>query len=146
MFWILREMPELDHTDPQYKGKQLNIVEEKRNEVCFKSGVVGFRLTMAWYAIHKELDKLFKADMNAFSSAVDENWGCLPRETEWRIFNNFKNIFRVENFKQYYEYLDLQSLDDQAMQARLRKAVENSKAKKYHGGTEHMNAIPTIQE
>lgn len=122
------------------------IVEEKRNEVCFKTGMIGFRLTMAFYALHKELDQLYKADMNAFSSAVDDNWGCLPRETEWRLLNHFKSIFRVENFKQYYEYLDQKCPDDIAMQARLRKAVENSRRKKYHGGLEHMNAIPTLAE
>ena len=44
-FWILREIPELDHEDPKYAGKEV-IVEEARSEVCFKTGISGFHLTI----------------------------------------------------------------------------------------------------
>jgi len=40
-FWIIRQVPELDHTDDMYKNKQV-ILEDARAEVCFKTGLVGF--------------------------------------------------------------------------------------------------------
>ena len=40
-FWIIRQIPELDHTDDQYKGKEV-VLEDSRAEVCFKTGVAGF--------------------------------------------------------------------------------------------------------
>jgi len=49
-FWIIRQIPELDHTDDKFKGKEV-ILEESRNEVCFKTGMVGFHITMIFYTI-----------------------------------------------------------------------------------------------
>jgi len=40
-FWIIRVVPELDHTDDQYKNKMVTL-ENAREEVCFKTGIAGF--------------------------------------------------------------------------------------------------------
>jgi hypothetical protein len=40
-FWILRKIPELDHTDEKFKGKE-TILEDSRAEVCYKTGIAGF--------------------------------------------------------------------------------------------------------
>lgn len=55
-FWIIRQIPELDHTDEKNQGKEI-IMEENRSEVCFKTGLSGFRMTMVFY----ELNKLFES-------------------------------------------------------------------------------------
>lgn len=52
VFWILREIPELDHTDPKYKDKDL-VVEEARAEACFKTGIAGFHITLFFYYLNK---------------------------------------------------------------------------------------------
>lgn len=44
-FWILREIPELDHEDEKYKNKEA-VVEEARAEVCFKMGISGYHITL----------------------------------------------------------------------------------------------------
>ena len=49
-FWILRIVPELDHTDEQYKNKQMTL-EDAREEVCFKTGLTGFQMTMFFFSI-----------------------------------------------------------------------------------------------
>jgi hypothetical protein len=51
-FWIIRQIPELDHTDEKYKGKEI-VLEEARNEVCFKTGQVGFNITMIFFTINE---------------------------------------------------------------------------------------------
>jgi len=51
-FWILKEIPELDHEDEKYKGKEV-ILEEARNEACFKSTIAGYHLTLFFYQFNK---------------------------------------------------------------------------------------------
>jgi hypothetical protein len=51
-FWILREIPELDHEDPKNKDKEV-IMEEARSEVCFKTGLAGFHITLFFYHLNK---------------------------------------------------------------------------------------------
>lgn len=51
-FWILKEIPELDHEDPKNVDKEI-ILEEARNEVCFKTGLVGFHITLFFHQFNK---------------------------------------------------------------------------------------------
>lgn len=51
-FWILKAIPELDHTDEKNKDKDL-IVEEKRSETCFKTGMSGFHITLFFFYLNK---------------------------------------------------------------------------------------------
>jgi hypothetical protein len=50
-FWILRLIPELDHTDEKYKNKKI-ILEDARADACFKTGMVGFRITMIFRSLN----------------------------------------------------------------------------------------------
>lgn len=52
VFWILKEIPELDHTNPKYKGKDI-VVEDTRLEVCFKTSIAGFHITLFFYFLNK---------------------------------------------------------------------------------------------
>ncbi len=78
-FWILLQIPELDHTDEKYKGKEV-VLEEARNEVCFKTGLTGFHMTMIFNTLCETLEKNF--NKNNLCEALDNNWGCLPLEIE----------------------------------------------------------------
>jgi len=80
-FWILRVVPELDHTDDLYKNKQMTM-EDAREEVCFKTGVTGFQITMLFFSLTQTLKESFGSDWSRFESTVDDNSGCLPMETE----------------------------------------------------------------
>jgi hypothetical protein len=82
IFWILKEIPELDHTDPKYKDKEL-IVEEARNEVCFKTGVAGFHITLLFFFLNKIVtEKGGEKDMNALVHFLDTHFGCLSDKDE----------------------------------------------------------------
>lgn len=80
-FWIIRQIPELDHTDDKYKGKQV-VLEEARNEVCFKTGLIGFNITMVFYTINEMIKNQFKNNLDGLISALDKNSGCLPFDLE----------------------------------------------------------------
>lgn len=49
-FWVIRVVPELDHTDEKYKGKQV-VMEDARSNVCYKTGATGFCITMLFYTL-----------------------------------------------------------------------------------------------
>lgn len=144
-FWIIKAIPELDHTDPKYKGKEL-IMEEARNEVCFKTGLVGFQMTMVFFSLCEALENTYNKDFGKLCADLDSNFGCLSDKAESQLQKKFQAIQKVENFNKYYTWLGQQCLDLDALSTRLRKAIDNSKAKKYHGNSDHMNELPTMAE
>jgi hypothetical protein len=78
-FWILLTIPELDHTDEKFKGKEV-VLEESRNEVCFKTGQTGFHMTMIFFSLCNLIEAEYK-NKNLFED-LDSNWGCLPLKLE----------------------------------------------------------------
>ena len=64
-FWILKEIPELDHTNIKYKDKEV-VIEEARSEVCFKTGIAGFHITLFFYYLNKLVTEAQGKDMHKF--------------------------------------------------------------------------------
>jgi hypothetical protein len=76
-FWILQEIPELDHEDPKYKNKVV-VMEEHRSEACFKTGLVGFHITLFYHYLNKMIiEDRFSNDPEKLVEQLDSNWGCL---------------------------------------------------------------------
>lgn len=142
-FWIIRTVPELDHTDDKYKNKAVTL-EDAREEVCFKTGLTGFQITMLFYSLTELLHEKFGNDWQAFESSVDDNVGCLDLRVENELQAKFKAIQRVDNFQKYYQMVGQDCPDSEALRQRLHKAISNSKAKRYHGSSEHMNELPKL--
>jgi len=65
---------------------------------------------------------------------LDDNFGCLNLKLESDLQKKFKAVIKVDNFNKYYKWLGIDCPDANAITARLRKAIDNSRAKKYHGG------------
>lgn len=80
-FWIIRQIPELDHTDEANKGK-IVVMEENRSEVCFKTGMTGFHMTLAFFELTKLFESRYDKKLVQFDEEVDKNFGCLPMEVE----------------------------------------------------------------
>jgi len=80
-FWIIQKIPELDHTDEKYKDKT-DILEASRAEACFRTGLVGFRITMIFHTINSFFKDKFNGDWTAIEAALDDNYGCLSAEIE----------------------------------------------------------------
>jgi ubiquitin-conjugating enzyme E2 D/E len=143
-FWIIRQIPELDHTDEKYKGKEV-VLEESRNEVCFKTGLTGFNITMICYSIDELLQTKFGGNLDKLSQDLDSNFGCLQEQTEDALQQTLKAMKKVDNFNKYYTWVKRSCPDAKALQLRLRDAITNSKMKRYHGSAEHMNILPTMK-
>lgn len=82
-FWILKEIPELDHTDEKYKDKDV-VVEEARSEICFKTGLTGFHITLFFHYLNTMIieDDKGKKDLNVLSKELDSHFGCLQQKKE----------------------------------------------------------------
>jgi hypothetical protein len=118
-FWIIRQIPELDHTDDKFKGKEV-ILEESRNEVCFKTGMVGFHITLIFHTICSLVENTFENNHKKMCEDLDDNFGCLSTDLENQLQAQFKAIKRVDNFNKYYQLLKKDCPNAQALSLRLR--------------------------
>jgi len=78
-FWILKEIPELDHTDEKNKDKDI-VVEDARLEVCFKTSINGFHITLFFFYLNKMIIEAAdngKKNMSKFCEKLDSNFGCI---------------------------------------------------------------------
>ena len=119
---------------------------DAREEVCFKTGMTGFRITMLFFSLTQMLNEKFNRDFGAFEASLDDNWGCLAMADEDELQQKFKKIQKIDTFQKYYQWIGVECPNSEALQQRLHKAISNSKAKKYHGSSEHMNELPELNE
>ena len=119
---MIRVVPEMDHTDEKFKNKQL-VLEDAREEVCFKTGLTGFQITMLFYSLSEMLDTQFGGDLKAFEQSVDDNIGCLPLDVEDKLQQKFKKLQRIENFQKYYQWIGIECPNSEALQKRLHTAI-----------------------
>jgi hypothetical protein len=80
------------------------VLEESRNEVCFKTGQTGFHMTMIFFSLCNLIEAEYK-NKNLFED-LDQNWGCLPLNLENELQRQFKAIKKVDNFNKYYQWLN----------------------------------------
>lgn len=145
-FWILQEIPELDHQDPKYKNKVV-VLEEHRSEACFKTGLIGFHITLFYQYLNKILiEQNYSNDPAKLIEQLDSNWGCLNENEEELFQQHCKVIQEVKSFDKYYTMLGQPVVGDEEVRARLKQAIENSRKKDYHGNSEEVNKVPPVNE
>jgi len=101
---------------------------------------------MVFYELTKLFESRYDKKLGKFSEDVDKNFGCMPMEVENAFQEKLKQIKKVDNFKKYYTSIGIECPDNDSLTLRLRQAITNSKEKRYHGNSEHMNVLPTMQE
>ena len=55
------------------------VVEEARSEICFKTGMTGFHITLFFFFLNKMVleDSAGKKDMEKLCKELDGHFGCL---------------------------------------------------------------------
>jgi hypothetical protein len=101
-------------------------------------------MTMIFYSLCEVIETNYQRKWPDIEAALDGNYGCLLSSTENDLQAKFKKIQRIENFNDYYKWIGVDCPDAKALALRLRQAITNSKAKRYHGSSEHMNELPPI--
>ncbi len=145
VYWILKQIPELDHTDPKYKDKEI-VVEDARAEVCFKTGISGFHITLFFYYFNKMIIERGGKDLNQFTQTLDSHFGCLEDKEENQFQKKCVDIQTVKSFYNYFPMLGIPMPDEHTLRERLKGSIENSRAKKYHGNDDNINTLPSLSE
>lgn len=68
------------------------MLEDARAEVCFKTGLAGFQITMLFFTLTELMISNFNKDWKSFEDTVDNNYGCLPLAVEDELQIKFKKI------------------------------------------------------
>lgn len=84
--------------------------------------------------------------MDKFCQMLDAHSGCLDFKTENKFQQKCFDIQKVKSFLKYFPMLGIAMPDEQTLRDRLNQAIENSRAKKYHGNEEGFNEVPKIAE
>lgn len=84
--------------------------------------------------------------MNKLCQQLDTNSGCLDFKTENKFQQKCFDIQKVKSFLKYFPMLGIAMPDEQTLRDRLKQAIDNSRAKKYHGNEEGFNEVPKIAE
>ena len=103
-------------------------------------------MTMVFHSLCEVIEKVFNRNWKNLEKALDDNHGCLDSVIEDNLQAKFKAAHAVENFRDYYTHIGEDCPDAAALGKRLRAAITNSKAKRYHGCSEHMNVLPGIAD
>ena len=130
VMWMLKDVPELGEVEGE-KGeeKKETFVDEKRDEVAFKTNIVSNRVLLFFFhffnKISKEGSKVFPL--------LDSHFGQLHEQAEEELQKYCEKIRDVKSFTHFFIELGLPQLSKKELTHKLRTAVLNSLKKKYHG-------------
>ena len=65
-------------------------MEDSRAEVCFKTGIAGFQITMLFYSLSSLFESAFDKNWKKFEDSIDNNYGCLAMNLENDLQKTFK--------------------------------------------------------
>jgi hypothetical protein len=124
------------------------VVEESRSEICFKTGMTGFHITLFFFFLNKMVieDSQGKKDLQKLAKQLDSHFGCLEQKQENLFQKKCFEIQEVKSFQKYYPLLGIAMPNTEALQARLKQAIENSRKKGYHGNDDNMNKVPSLED
>jgi hypothetical protein len=97
-----------------------------------------------FYFLNKQVieKRTGKKDIEALCKELDGNFGCLHEKEENAFQKKIFEIYDVKSFSKYYPLLGIALPNDEALQNRLKQAIENSRKKGYHGSDQDMNELP----
>ena len=139
IFWILQEIPEFESLINSAE------VDDIRAKVCFKCGITGQQLLLFYYyfinkMIYSECESLEK-----FAEKIDQTHCCLTETEIDKHRNEINQILKIDNFNDFYKFMNLEPPSKDELNKKLKQAFENSKIKKYHG-TDEIRYVPPPAE
>jgi len=127
IFWILQAIPELENLI------ESSTLDDVRAKVCFKCSIVGAQILLFFYYFNKKI--IYKPIKNSeeISKYLDSNY-CNITDEEIDVHQKeIQKILKIDNFTDFYKFLDLKPASDMEINEKLKKAFKNSLEKKYHG-------------
>lgn len=131
IFWILQTIPEFE------KLIESNTIDDVRAKICFKTFITGAHILLFCFYFAKKV--IFKGVKNneEISKLLDENHGSIPFEHLNSHETQIQKILKIDNFQDYYKFLNLPVLEDAQINDKIKQAFKNSEEKGYHGFDAH---------
>ncbi len=127
IFWILNEIPELE------KLIDSSEIDDVRTKICFKCGLVSEQIILFYYYFIKNIIYKECKTLDEFAAKLDKNFGNLT-DNELDVHRNeIKKILKIDNFNDFYKYLNLNVPTEKEMNEKFKQAFKNSLKKGYHG-------------
>ena len=139
IFWILQDIPKLENLINDSK------IDDVRGKICYKAGIVGEHLLLFYYYFIKKI--IFKdcKTLDEFAKKLDSNYGNLSDEEIDEHRKEIDKILKIDNFTDFYKYMDLTPLNEKEINEKLKSAFQNSLKKGYHGKDE-VRFVPDLKE
>lgn len=135
IFWMIQAVPELENV-----FQKNGTLDEIKLKACFKAGNSGF-LQVFNYFLNKVIRKDF-TPTKEFTDQLDKDLGLILDEEVYNHVKRIKEIMKIDNFIDLYVHLELPKINESEMGLKLKQAVNNSLAKKYHGDIDEHRAVP----
>ena len=140
VFWILTKIPELEDETNTIS------IDKNRVEVTFASQILGYRLTMFFNDYNRIIKSQYK-DTDVLLNFLGKNYCKLPNAVENQILDSFKDVIEnVKNYGDYFKKIGLPEKSQDELIGMLKKAVKNSKEKRYHGEVDDVIGLPEEKE
>ena len=133
IFWILQEIPEFEKLINSSK------VDEIREKICFKCGIIGQQLVLFYYYFIKKI--VYYKNLDKFAYILDQNYCNLPEKEIDKHRQEINKILNIDNYNDFYKFIGIKPPNKEELNDKLKQAFINSKNKKYHG-TDEIRYVP----
>jgi len=127
IFWILQAIPELEELITK------DTIDDVRAKICFKTAIIGNHILLFFYYFIKKIIKKDSQTFDQLNSHLDSNYGNITDEEVELHQREIRKIMKIDNYNEYYKFLNLTPPGDKELNLKLKTAYKNSAAKGYHG-------------
>ena len=139
ILWILMELPELEDLINSSE------IDDIRAKVCFKAAILGQQVTLFYYYLLNKIVYSECKTLDEFAEKLDKNYGCLTESEIDKHRAEIKNLLKIDNFNDFYKFLNLKTPSKEELNQLIKQAFENSKKKKYHG-VDEVRFVPSPEK
>lgn len=137
VFWILKKIPELEETTSE--------IDEGRANVSFSCQATSFQISAFYKGYLTFIRSQFKKRID-FLNYYEEHSGKLSDKMENQIQKIAFETLKINNFNDYFDTVGYGKVSMAEINNMLKKAIQNSLEKRYHGEDDVVFAIPSPEE
>lgn len=136
VFWIVKDIPEMEKMENDTE------IDDDRINVSFRSTMVGYHLTLFYSVFLTSVVHREGRTLPQWHQGLDEMFGRLTEAEEMKLQKACDDIRKVNDYYGYFKMLGIPFKSKKELFASIKKAIANSRAKKYHGSEDLLNVLP----
>ena len=138
VFWLLQQVPELGQD--QFEKN----FGEQRTKYTFKVQSTSYQIFALAVMLIREIKG--KKNNKELLLSYEDNLGKLQNSQEDKIQKECFKILKIDNYQDFFAFVGMGKIDNEALLVRLRQAIDNSKKKKYHGNVDDVMTLPPKED